>query len=308
MQTEHYHLVFLLINVAEVLLEPFVLCRGKASVVIPGRSVWTGVGDRGCADDVIHHNDVHISSVERIVRRTEVLEIQGGRFEIRCGRGRVVVIAYALEERQVSASVFEVRHRRLHRFPKVRAVESDVSQGECVWIRIFVRIVRKRVLNVGDGFVLVPEYLGCRLTLRVTDHHEGYFVFRCSTRRENEVVAVLICSDYGSRREEARKVILLIQRNVIAGRNRDVCLAGIAACSHLINTVFVSLNEGISVSNGNSRDRIAVDVLDYAYQIAVLTYRGPVQFRQPFAVTFVLSSIVRYLFTSNPHEEGCREQ
>ena len=141
MQTEHYHLVFLLINVAEVLLEPFVLCRGKASVVIPGRSVWTGVGDRGCADDVIHHNDVHISSVERIVRRTEVLEIQGGRFEIRCSRGRVVVIAYALEERQVSASLFKVRHRRLHRFPKVRAVESDVSKSECVWIRILVRIV-----------------------------------------------------------------------------------------------------------------------------------------------------------------------
>ena len=139
---EDYELVLLVGDQFDILLEPLELGVGKAAVVFPGGSVRLGGGTLGRNHDIIHHDDMGVSAVERVVGRTALLEelvrsivivqVSGG-----VGKGGVmVVVADALEEGQVTSVDLDVGHGLHHHVPGGVGVERDVTQRNSIHIRI----------------------------------------------------------------------------------------------------------------------------------------------------------------------------
>ena len=127
MAAKNHALLRLILYELKVGLEPFPLIGGEATVVIPGRPVGAGIGGSSRAKHVVHHYDMEVTPVEGIVGRTEVLKETGGRIEVSTCLGVMIVIADALEERQIPASDLDIGHGIPHSFPGVRAVKGDVT-------------------------------------------------------------------------------------------------------------------------------------------------------------------------------------
>ena len=105
------HLACLVLHQGYILPEPVDLPLGEAGVVAPGKAVALGRALLFGYDYVVHRHYVHVSPVEGIIHRPEVLA-EGGRcivvVQVVVGaillEGVVVVVTYGLEEDDIVRS------------------------------------------------------------------------------------------------------------------------------------------------------------------------------------------------------------
>ena len=149
--TEDNYLVFLVLHEREVLLQPLPLVGDEASVVVPGLLVGVGRGRGGSAVHVVHYYYVGVAAVEGVVDGAEVVgeELRG--LVVVGARGGVVVVAYALEEREPAGAYLHVGHSVAHRVPHIGGIENDVSQGDGIDVP---------VVSGGQAFIDGGLYVG----------------------------------------------------------------------------------------------------------------------------------------------------
>ena len=104
MTAEENDLVGFVLDQIQIGFEPIVLLLRKTCLISPRRLI----GRR--TYDIVHHDDVRLAAVERVVGRTETLdEIRLSRIGVSLFR-IVVVIAHAVENRQGIRADLHVRH------------------------------------------------------------------------------------------------------------------------------------------------------------------------------------------------------
>ena len=260
---EDDHLAPLVRHGREVLLQPFELGVRETAVVAPGPAVALARSLLGLHEDVVHHDDMHVPPVERVVGGTELLDI-GRRGGIVVGlvvggvahAGVMVMVADGLEERDMPArGGAHVGHGVPHRRPHVAAVIDNVAQGH----RIDVGSAGERGPDVGHRLVRIALHFRRFGTLRVADPDKGPRRLLLRQRRQGEIRPDNLSAFGGYRLvKQGNTGMVRLGFDPIVRRGGIIDETGPRVRFELVHAVRIGLDAGVSVGDGDARDAVSV--------------------------------------------------
>ena len=244
---------FILRNIAQVLLQPFVLLGAETAGVT--RALLTFV------DDVVHRYDMHVAAVERIVHRTEEAFVFRAGLLLVGRREFVVVVADGREYGDSRLFGLQGHHHVaverpfvVHQVAEVDGVARDVGRGGIL-------------PDVLGRFALEPDGVRRLVDLGVADADQIEPGFGSVQRRQREVVAGGFRFEFG---EELGQFVGLVHVDLVARRQGVEDEARFRVAGQHILALGVGLRAGEAVADDNPRNGVAVCARDISVGVAAV--------------------------------------
>ena len=186
----------------------------------------------------------------------------------------MVMITYHIENRDIFLPVRSKSGKHiLHRVPLFDGIENKISHRHDIHVVILSLALRLRdkFLHIRHSLVAESRHIMIGLALRVAHCHESEILFFACQRLQSKIVPILFVQVNAGGRVEERQFRVLGQCHFISGRNCIVNGTAEAVCNHLIDTVFISHSEFISVGYGYTFDTLSrLRISDYTIEVIFL--------------------------------------
>ena len=163
------------------------------------------------------------------------------------------MVSGAVEDRKIPATNDNVLHGSDHRVEHIEGIKCDVTQCQCIYIRRIGSTLHSPA-DVRDSLTQESGRLVDDLALRVANHKNREVSLRSVKLLEFEVTPVSLSRGHYARGIEHRKMVSLVKRNLVLGRDGHIHVTRQLVSRHLIDSVRVCLDKLVAVCDSDSSD------------------------------------------------------